>query len=134
VEVVLKRKKFLIGGIILLLAVGYLGYTAFAGATVYYFTVVELVEQQSSISEKTIRVTGNVAPGSIEKESAGSVLRFNIVDPDSPESLPVYYKGVIPDTFTPDSEVVIEGYLGPGGIFHAQVLMAKCPTKYLPES
>ncbi|MFC2014761.1 cytochrome c maturation protein CcmE [Chloroflexota bacterium] len=128
-----KKKKFLIGGIIILLAIGYLGYTALAGASTYYYTVDELIEQGSSVYGENVRVNGNVAPGSIVKESAGSVLRFTIIDADGKGSLPVVFKGVIPDTFNVDSEVVIEGLLDSGGIFEANILMATCPSKYVPE-
>jgi len=127
----LKRKKFLIGGIIVALAVGYLSYAAFTNSATYYYTVSELTEQGSSIYGENVRVNGQVAPGSIEQESGGLILRFSIIDGE--KSLPVVYRGVVPDSFKPDSEVVAEGYLNANGIFQANTIMTKCPSKYVPE-
>ncbi|MFC2020648.1 cytochrome c maturation protein CcmE [Chloroflexota bacterium] len=131
---VLKRKKFFIGGIIIFLAIGYLGYTAYVDAATSNYTVGELIAQGSAINGENVRVYGQVASGTVERESAGSVLRFVIIDSDGGENLPVVYRGVIPDTFTVDSEVVIEGSLSSDGIFEANMLMAKCPSRYVPTS
>ncbi|MFC1988353.1 cytochrome c maturation protein CcmE [Chloroflexota bacterium] len=130
----LKQKKFLIGGIMVFLAIGYLGYAAFAGAATYYYTVGELMAQGSSVFGENVRVNGMVADGTVEQGSAGSALQFVIIDANGEESLPVVYKGVVPDTFTVDSEVVVEGSLSSDGIFEANILMAKCPSKYVPAS
>ncbi|MFC1954639.1 cytochrome c maturation protein CcmE [Chloroflexota bacterium] len=130
---VFKKKKFLIGGIIILIAVCYLGYTALVGASINYYSVDELLEKGSSAFGEDVRLTGKVSPDSIEKGSAGGPLRFAIIDAGGKESLPVVYHGVIPDTFNADSEVVVDGALNSTGIFEANVLMATCPSKYAPE-
>ncbi|MEE8413025.1 MAG: cytochrome c maturation protein CcmE, partial [Dehalococcoidales bacterium] len=129
-----KQKKFLIGGIIIIFALGFLGYTSLVGASIYYYTVGELLEQGRSVYGENVRVNGKVAPGSVEKRSAGSALRFDIIDDEGGESLSVVFQGVVPDTFNVDSEVVIEGSLNSGGIFEANILMATCPSKYVPVS
>jgi cytochrome c-type biogenesis protein CcmE len=50
---------------------------------------------------------------------------------DQTLSLPVHYRGVIPDTFKPGVEVIVEGGLDPGTqVFKAKTLMTKCPSKY----
>ncbi len=128
-----KRKKFLIGGIIVGLALGYLGYNAFMGAATYYYEVGELLEQGSPVYGETVRVNGEVVPGSLEQESAGRILRFTIIDLEGEENLPVVYQGVVPDAFKVGNEVVIEGQLNSDGIFQADILMPKCPSKYVPE-
>jgi len=46
--------------------------------------------------------------------------------------MPVVYKGVVPDAFQPEAEVVMEGTLAPSGTFEAASLLAKCPSKYNP--
>ncbi len=126
-----KRKKFLIGGIILFLAIGYLAYTGFAGSATYYYTVSELIALESSSNDQTVRVNGQVAPGSVQYESQGRVLKFNVTD--GTQTLPVIYQGVVPDTFKVGNEVVVEGQLSSDGIFRAQVLMPKCPSRYVPK-
>lgn len=128
-----KRKKFVIGGIIVGIALGYLGYNAFMGAATYYYEVGELIEQGSLVYDETVRVNGEVVPGSLEQESAGSILRFTIIDLEGEQSLSVVYQGVVPDTFKVGNEVVVEGQLDSDGIFQADTLMPKCASKYVAE-
>ncbi len=129
----LKKKKFLIGGIIILLAIGYLGFMGFRGSATYYYTVSELLEQGGSTYGENVRVTGQVAPGSVEQESGSLVTRFTIVDVEGEESLPVVYQGVVPDAFRVGNDVVVDGHLNSAGIFQANNILVKCPSKYLPE-
>ncbi len=129
----LKKKRFLIGGIIVFLAIGYLGFMGFQSSATYYYEVGELLEQGSSIYDETVRVNGQVAPGTVEQEAQGRILRFTIIDIEGEESLPVIYQGVVPDTFKVGNEVVVEGQLNSDGIFQAHTLMPKCPSKYVPE-
>ena len=127
----LNKKRFLIGGFIVFLALGYLGYTGFQSSATYYYTVSELTEQGSSIYDENVRVNGQVMPGSMQQEDVGRTLRFTIMD--GKESLPVVYQGIVPDTFKVGNEVVLEGYFNSDGIFQAHTLMMKCPSKYAPE-
>ena len=129
----LKKKRFLIGGIIVFLAIGYLGYMGFQSSATYYYTVSELMEQGSSVDDENVRVSGQVAPGSVEQEAQGRILRFTMIDAEGGESLPVVYQGVVPDAFKVGNEVVVEGYLDSSGIFRANTILTKCPSKYVPE-
>jgi cytochrome c-type biogenesis protein CcmE len=49
---------------------------------------------------------------------------------DGTRELQVSYGKETPDTFVDGSEVVVEGVLGPDGVFVAHTLLAKCPSKY----
>ncbi len=129
----LRRKRVLIGGIIVFLAIGYLGYMGFKGSATYYYTVSELIEQGNSVYGENVRVNGQVVPGTVEQEAQGRILRFTIVDIDGDESLPVVFQGVAPDSFKDGAEVVAEGQLNPDGVFQANTILAKCPSKYVPE-
>ncbi len=126
----LKKKKFFIGGIIVILALGYLGYTSLEGSATYYYTVDELLREGSSIHNQNVRVDGLVAPGSLEQKPGSLTLRFNITTGEA--SLPVVYQGVVPDTFKVGNEVVVEGYLDSDNIFRANTILAKCPSRYVP--
>jgi cytochrome c-type biogenesis protein CcmE len=128
---VLKRKKFLIGGIIIILAISYLGFTGFQSSATYYYTVSEFSEPGNSSYGENVRVKGQVVPGSVEQETTGSVLKFTIVD--GGKSLPVAYQGVVPDTFKVGAEVVVEGQLNSAGIFQAHTVMPQCPSRYVPQ-
>lgn len=127
-----KRKSFIIGGVIVLLAMGYLGYTSFAGAATYYYKVGELMQQGQVIYGQNVKVDGLVVDGSVVRESAGRVLKFAISDNESGVTLPIVYQGVVPDTFKVGIEVVVEGALGSDGIFQSKTLLTKCPSKYEP--
>ncbi len=129
----LKKKKFLIGGLIVLAAIAYLGYVSFQSAATYYYEVGELLVQGSSVYGETVRVNGQVIPGSVEQQTDGLSLRFAIADIDGEESLTVVYQGVVPDAFKVGNSVVVEGHLNSSGVFQGDTLMPKCPSKYLPE-
>ncbi len=129
----LREKRFLIGGITVFLALGYLVFMGFQDSVTYYYTVSELMEQGSSIYDENVRVKGQVAPGSVEQEAQGRILRFTMIDVDGEESLPVVYQGVVPDAFKVGNEVVVEGHLNSAGIFQANTILTKCPSKYVPK-
>ena len=105
---------------------------SFQSSAYYDLTVSELTKQESSIYGENVRVRGQVAPGSIEQEAVGRELKFTITDGE--ESLPVVYQGVVPDAFKVGNEVVAEGYLNSAGIFQANTILTKCPSKYVPEN
>jgi len=91
---VIRKRRFLIGGLIICLAVVFLGYMAFMSGVTYYYEVGELLDQASSASGQTVRVSGQVAPD-VERE--GLELRFTIIDNTGRDaSLPVVYQGVVP--------------------------------------
>ena len=127
----LQKKKFLFGGIIVFIAVGYLGFVGFQSSTTCYYTVSELMEQGSSIYGHHVRVNGLVSPGSVEQEPGSLTLKFTMTE--GKKSLPVVYHGAVPDAFQAGNEVVVEGYLNPDGIFQSETIMTKCPSKYVPK-
>jgi len=128
---VLKRRRFLIGGLIVFLAIAYLGYMGFQSSATYYYSVSELLHQGNSIHGENVKVNGQVAAGSVEKEPGSLIMKFTITE--AGENLPVVYKGVVPDAFRIGNDVVVEGYLDSEGIFQANTILVKCPSKYVPE-
>ncbi|MFC1873996.1 cytochrome c maturation protein CcmE [Chloroflexota bacterium] len=127
------KKNFFISGIIILLAIGFLGFKGIQDGMTYYHEVNEILGLGNSVYDQNVRVTGIVVPGSLEQETGGTTLRFTIIDNEGEESLPVVYQGVVPDTFKVGNEVVVEGSLSSGGTFQAHTLMPKCASKYVPE-
>ncbi len=129
---VMRRKRVLVPGIAVVLAMSYLGYVAFTGAAMYYLTVGELLARGASAYGEEVRVSGHVLPESVESDPATNTLRFTVIDKNSQAgpSLPVVYTGVVPDAFKDDSNVVLEGSLSPSGTFEADNLLVKCPSKY----
>ncbi|MBI2910309.1 MAG: cytochrome c maturation protein CcmE [Chloroflexi bacterium] len=124
-----RKPKFLVAGFTLLLAFGFLGFQAFSSASTYYLTVSELKALgDKAYAERAIRLTGTVKADSISRENNGRLLRFLLTD--GTESVPVSYTGVVPDTFKPDADVVVEGKYFASGAFEATALLARCPSKY----
>lgn len=126
----LRKRKFLIAGIILLLAFAFLGYQGFMGAATYYLSVSELKARGDTAYGERVRLGGTVKAGTILWENSSRLLRFTLTD--GTESVPITYSGVVPDTFKPDAEVVLEGRYTQAGTFEATSLLAKCPSKYIP--
>jgi cytochrome c-type biogenesis protein CcmE len=125
-----RQTKFLIGGIIIALTVGYLIFNAASGSAAYYMTVSELEDQGPST--RNVRVAGKVVGESIVWEPRDLQLAFNVLD-DSGQ-LPVVYKGARPDMFRDGAEVVLEGRYTAEGVFEARTMLLKCPSKYEGES
>ncbi len=125
----LRRKRFLIVGLAVAIALGYLGFTAFQGASMYYLTVDELLARNDAAYGERVRLMGKVEEGSIVRNSETNTLRFAVADEDG-TSLPVVYSGMVPDAFKQGADVVVEGSLTRAGTFEADSLLVKCPSKY----
>jgi cytochrome c-type biogenesis protein CcmE len=77
-----------------------------------------------------IRLGGMVAPGSIKKLSDGVTTSFVVTD--NLTTVPVAYRGILPDLFREGSGVVAEGRVAPGGAFVADTILAKHDERYMP--
>jgi cytochrome c-type biogenesis protein CcmE len=51
---------------------------------------------------------------------------------DTMKSMPVAFKGILPDLFKEGKGVVAQGKLDSGGIFHANEVLAKHDENYMP--
>jgi cytochrome c-type biogenesis protein CcmE len=111
-------------GAVLAAALAYLVITATGSAAVTYQTVAEMRAQPPS---GEARVLGTVKDD-VERSSDGLEVRFTAEDGGA--SMPVVYKGTLPDIFRPGIRVVVEGRMGSDGVFHARTLLAKCPSRF----
>ena len=105
--------------------VGYLVYSASGGSAEYYLTVSELRSHQPASGD--VRVAG-VVQNDIQRSDGGLHVRFT--EKDGTATVPVDYTRTLPDIFKPGITVVAEGRLGTDGIFHARVVLAKCPSRF----
>ncbi len=125
------RGKFLLGAGLVTLTVGFLMAEGIKDTGVYFLTPAELAERvasDSSLYDVGIRVGGNVVKGSITRDVASQTITFEVTDGDA--TFPVVYRGLAPDTFTDEVEVVVEGRLAIEGTFQATTLLAKCGSRY----
>ncbi|RMF34719.1 MAG: cytochrome c maturation protein CcmE [Chloroflexi bacterium] len=147
------RAKFYVGGLIILAAVAYLIVSSFGSHAEYFLTVEELLSRRDALQGRQVRVSGAVIGDSIvydaqnldleftianvpgsnkEIEAAGGlavVLRRAVNDPQAPR-LTVRYHGPRPDLLKHEAQAIVTGTLGEDGIFYADELLLKCPTRY----
>ena len=121
-----KQIKFIIGGVIIAITAGYLIYSAAQGSAAYYVTISEV--QAVGPQTGNVRVSGVILEESILWEPRDLLLQFEMVDEGG--TLPVTYTGARPDMFKEGAELVVEGQLGPDGVFQASTIILKCPSKY----
>jgi cytochrome c-type biogenesis protein CcmE len=125
------RNKFLIGGVVVLGAAGYLMASSIKSTGVYYLTPSELATKVSgdpSFYGVGVKVGARVVPRSIVRQPGGREVAFKMTD--GVRTYDVVYRGITPDTFTDSVDVVVEGRLGRNGTFQATTLLAKCASRY----
>jgi cytochrome c-type biogenesis protein CcmE len=134
-----RNRKFGVGAVILLGAIGYLVYAGVQQGSVYYFKIDEFWGQKEALADQGVRVAGRVAKGSVTKQMTadGTDLRFTLGEfPDGATNtgahgLPVHFTGVVPDMFAEGRDVIVEGKYSQGTL-EAHTLMTSCPSKYEP--
>ena len=125
------RMKFLLGGALILGTVGYLMASGIKETGVYYLTPAELsrkVATDRSIYDVGLKIGAKVVKGSVVRDVASQTITFRVTDGTA--SYPVIYRGLAPDTFTDEADVVVEGRLQRDGTFKATTLLAKCGSRY----
>ena len=126
-----RRRKiplsFVLAGLAIAGAVLYLVLANTGASAEYYLTIREL-RACTTCSARSVRVAGTVAPNTIVKDASAHTIRFTVSD--GAQTMPVVYGGTVPDIFQPGIQVVVEGKLGSNGVFQAQNLLAKCPSKF----
>ncbi len=80
----------------------------------------------------TVSLTGRVLKP-VRGDAHGSGLSFRLRDVKGTVTVPVVYKGSVPDLFRVGRDVVVKGRLQ-GGVFVADpdTMVTKCPSKYAP--
>lgn len=146
------RTKFLIGGLILLAAVAYLIVSSIASGKEYFITVDEMVAQQDELVGRNIRASGAVIGDTIEydgetlsfemahlSDSAAALeeegglaeaLHAAVSSPNASRVKVVMYDEPKPDLLQNEAQAIVTGTLGEDGVFYADELLLKCPTRY----
>ncbi len=117
----------------LVLVVGIIGFliqTAITKASTYYITVDELLAQGPSAVNREIAVSGDIIGSSVNWSPEKSLLKFTIKDTGGSRELPIVFHGDKPDDFANDWPVIVFGKLNNQGVFVADKLLIKCPSKY----
>ena len=149
----MKINKFVLGGVLTLGAVVFLIWTATASNLQFFMTVDELNAKGQDVIDKNLRVSGAVIGDSIQYDAQNLTLSFEVahVPADAPDietegglaealhqavmdpgrnRMKVVYVGVKPDLLRDEAQAIMTGHLGADGIFYAEELLLKCPTRY----
>ncbi|MBI4521994.1 MAG: cytochrome c maturation protein CcmE [Gemmatimonadetes bacterium] len=129
-----KRARFLIGVAVVAVAVGYLMWTGARETMVYYLTPGELMAKVSTdptFRDMGVKVGARVVPGSLVADTKNLHYRFEVMDIETGTTrFPVSYEGALPDTFTENGDVVVEGRIREDGVFVAMSVLTKCGSRY----
>ncbi len=149
----MRINKFVIGGILILGAVVFLIWTSTAASAEYFLTVDELNAKGSGVVDKNLRVSGAVIGDSIQYDAQNLALSFEVahvpadnlaiesegglaevlhqavMDP-SRARIKVVYVGPKPDLLRNEAQAIVTGHMGEDGVFYAEELLLKCPTRY----
>jgi cytochrome c-type biogenesis protein CcmE len=116
-----------LAGMLLLGGAAALVLTALQENISYFYSPSDL---NTAPAGRSIRLGGLVEEGSVKRQDDGLTVTFRITDLAA--SVPVTYKGILPDLFREGQGVVTEGTLGPGGQFVAREVLAKHDETYMP--
>src|SRR5437867_12649293 len=100
-----RRRKFVIGGVVIAAALSYMIYAGVTQSAVYFVTPAEL--QAAPVAGKQYRLGGMVLPGSLKWETRTLDLSFTLSDGKA--AVPVKHKGTPPDLFGESRGAVVEG-------------------------
>ena len=123
-----QRAKFILGALIILGVLAWLGISGYQESKTYYVTLPELRAEGDRAHSLRLRVAGNVVPGSIRRQQ-GQVL-FTLYQED--DRLEVIYKGKepLPDTLVDEAQAIVTGRYTHDNVFAAEQVQAKCASKY----
>jgi cytochrome c-type biogenesis protein CcmE len=147
------RSKFILGGLFILAAVVYLIFSSTQQSAEYFLTVDEIKAKGDSVIDRNLRLSGAVIGDSIQYDPQTLTLTFDVahVPGDNAEieaqgglaevlraavadltrqRITVVYVGPRPDLLRSEAQAIMTGQLGTDGVFYADELLLKCPTKY----
>jgi len=149
----MQRSKFLIGGLLVAAAVIYLIASSTQASAEYFLTVEEVRAGGDGVIGQNLRLSGAVIGETIAYDPQTLTLTFDVahvpgdqadiedegglaealhqaVTDRSRARVRVSYVGPKPDLLKNEAQAIMTGSLQPDGVFHADELLLKCPTRY----
>ena len=147
------RVKFLVGGLLVVAAIIYLVVTSLQSTAQFFYTVEEIKAKGASVVGRNLRASGavigesitydpqtltisftmaNVSNDTQDIEAAGGLaaaLHAAAIDPNAAH-IQVVYVGPKPDLLKNEAQAIVTGKIGADGVFYADELLLKCPTRY----
>ncbi|MHC4214552.1 MAG: cytochrome c maturation protein CcmE [Planctomycetota bacterium] len=126
------KKNTIIKAVVAVVLIGgsmvYLIYQVAQSPFSYYYSVDEFSMKKDIAKKNSVRLAGKVGKGTVKRDVQQMLLEFILTGEKN--TLAVNYKGVVPDNFADDIEVVVEGQLGDSDVFEAKKVMTRCESKY----
>lgn len=123
-----KRLGLIAGGLIICGAAAALVFNAFEENLVFFFSPSQVAAHEAP-EGRAFRIAGFVQEGSVQRQKDGVTVRFDVTD--TAHTVPVTYKGSLPDLFKEGKGVVAQGKLQ-NGVFVADQVLAKHDENYMP--
>lgn len=123
-----KRLGLIAGGLIICGAAADLVFNAFEENLVFFFSPSQVAAHEAP-EGRAFRIGGFVQEGSVQRQKDGVTVRFEVTD--TAHTVPVTYKGSLPDLFKEGKGVVAQGKLQ-NGVFVADQVLAKHDENYMP--
>ena len=124
-----KRIAIILAGLAGLALATYLVASAFRQNLVFFFSPTQVAAKEAPV-DRTFRVGGLVQNGTLKRDPDGLTVRFTVTD--TAASIPVVYKGILPDLFKEGRGCVAQGKIGADGVFQAEQVLAKHDENYMP--
>ena len=124
-----KRITFIVASLAALGLAAWLVLGAFRQNLVFFFSPTQVATKEAPVN-KTFRIGGLVENGSLKRENDGLTIRFTVTD--TANTIPVVYKGILPDLFKEGRGCVAQGKVASDGVFYADQIMAKHDENYMP--
>ena len=125
-----QRRLTMIGGSLAVLAVAAALVLNAMRDSIVFFSTPAVVAEKHIAAGKRFRLGGLVKPGSLVR---GDDLAVRFLVTDDSATLPVSYRGILPDLFREGQGVVAEGALDSSGVFRADTVLAKHDETYMPK-
>lgn len=145
--------RFILGGVLIVAAVLYLLFSSTKANAQYFLTIDELLAKKGAMSDQSLRISGAVIGDSIQVNQDTLEIRFSManipgdqktidqqggiakvlhdaVTDGAGQTIEVVYTGVKPDLLKDEAQAIVTGRLGEDGVFIADELLLKCPTRY----
>ena len=125
-----QRRMTMIGGALAVLAIAAgLVLNALRDSIVFFSTPTMAADKKIPAGQR-FRLGGMVEQGSLQR---GDNLAVSFKVSDGGATLPVNFKGILPDLFREGQGVVAEGALDGNGVFKADTVLAKHDETYMPK-
>ena len=124
------RTKLILGALVLLAVTAYVAYLGASSSWQYYLTVDECAADLNQFAGRRVRVSGTVAPGSLQMGQDRKSATFLLEG--STDTLTAICDGPLPlpDNLAEGITVVVEGSVSPGGSLNAEKVLTRCASKY----